>query len=214
MTKLSKRLESLAKFVLKNDRVVDVGCDHGYLSIFLVENNLAKKVVASDINQNALNMAINNIKKRNLKIETVLSDGLNNIDMHDINTIIISGMGTATILHILANHEKMKNVNKLIIQSNNDHELLRKSISKMGYFLTDEKYIKDKDKWYITSLFIKSDKVNTKKELEWGLLNNVQYNKYLIDKEQNILKKIPLGHFKIKLSKYFKIRKLKKAISR
>ncbi len=214
MTKLSKRLESLAKFVLKNDRVVDVGCDHGYLSIFLVENNLAKKVVASDINPNALNMAINNIKKRNLKIETVLSDGLNNIDMHDINTIIISGMGTATILHILANHEKMKNVNKLIIQSNNDHELLRKSISKMGYFLTDEKYIKDKDKWYITSLFIKSDKVNTKKELEWGLLNNVQYNKYLIDKEQNILKKIPLGHFKIKLSKYFKIRKLKKAISR
>ena len=214
MTKLSKRLESLAKFVLKNDRVVDVGCDHGYLSIFLVENNLAKKVVASDINPNALNMAINNIKKRNLKIEAVLSDGLNNIDMHDINTIIISGMGTATILHILANHEKMKNVNKLIIQSNNDHELLRKSISKMGYFLTDEKYIKDKDKWYITSLFIKSDKVNTKKELEWGLLNNVQYNKYLIDKEQNILKKIPLGHFKIKLSKYFKIRKLKKAISR
>lgn len=214
MTKLSKRLESLAQFVLKNDRVVDVGCDHGYLSIFLVENNLAKKVVASDINQNALNMAINNIKKRNLKIETVLSDGLNNIDMHDINTIIISGMGTATILHILANHEKMKNVNKIIIQSNNDHELLRKSISKMGYFLTDEKYIKDKDKWYITSLFIKSDKVNTKKELEWGLLNNVQYNKYLIDKEQNILKKIPLRHFKIKFSKYFKIRKLKKAISR
>ena len=65
MSKLSKRLESLALLVDKKDQLVDVGCDHGLLSIYLVQNNLCKKVIASDVNQNALNSAIKNISLRN-----------------------------------------------------------------------------------------------------------------------------------------------------
>ena len=70
MNKLSDRLKAIVKFVDKKDNIVDVGCDHGYLSIYLIENKLVNKVIASDINQNALNSAINNIKKSKLNIET------------------------------------------------------------------------------------------------------------------------------------------------
>ncbi len=213
MTRLSKRLQSLADFVLKNDKVADIGCDHGYLSIYLKENKLVKEIIASDINQKALDNAIKNIKKRNLDIETVLSDGLDNIETKKLNTLIISGMGTTTILHILDNKDKLKKINKLIIQSNNDHNILRKELNNRGYYLEDEKYIYDKKKWYVTSLFVKSDKKNTSKEIEYGLLNNFHYNNYLISKEKMILKKVPFFQINIKIKKYWQLRKLKKVIS-
>ena len=128
MSKLSKRLESLALLVDKKDSIVDVGCDHGLLSIYLVENKLCKKVIASDVNQNALNSAIKNISLRKLDIETVLSDGIEQVNLKEINTLIISGIGTSTILHILSDDNKLKKINKLILQSNNDHELLRSEL--------------------------------------------------------------------------------------
>ena len=153
MTRISKRLKSLVQFVDKNDNIVDVGCDHGLRSIYLVENNLCKKVIASDVNQNALNSAINNIKSRNLNIKTVLSDGIDNVDLNDINTLVISGMGTSTILHILKDDKKLKKVKKLILQSNNDHDILREKLNNKGYYLSDEMVIFDKGKWYVTMLF-------------------------------------------------------------
>ncbi len=213
MTKLSKRLKSLAEFVLKTDRVADIGCDHGYLSIYLKENNLVKDIIASDINQKALDGAINNIKKSKLDIKTVLSDGLTNIPLKGLNTLIISGMGTSTILHILEDKDKLKKIDKLIIQSNNDHNILRRELNKLGYYLKNEKYIFDKKKWYVTSLFIKDEKKNTKNEIEYGLLNNTDYNNYLIEQEKKIIKKISFIKLNIKLKKYIELWKLKKAIS-
>ena len=167
MTKLSKRLHSLALFVNNQDCLADIGCDHGYLSIYLKENNLVKYIIASDINQNALNSAISNINKRNLDIPTILSDGLNNI---------------------LNNKNKLKPIKKLIIQSNNDYELLRKELNNLGYYLEKEKYTYDKGKWYLTTLFIKSKKKNTLAEIKYGYLNNPEYNQYLIKQEHEILK--------------------------
>lgn len=213
MTKLSKRLQSLAEFVVKTDKAVDIGCDHGYLSIYLKENNLVKEIIASDINENALASAKENIKKRKLDIKTVLSDGLNNIEIKDFNTLIISGMGTSTILHILDNKDKLKKINKLIIQSNNDHKILRKELNKLGYYLEDEKYVYDKKKWYVSSLFIKSKKKNTDTEIEYGFLNNEDYNNYLVLQEKLIIKKIPFIKLNIKLKRYIKLWRLKKVIS-
>lgn len=214
MSKLSKRLESLALLVDKKDSIVDVGCDHGLLSIYLVENKLCKKVIASDVNQNALNSAIKNISLRKLDIETVLSDGIDSVNLKGINTLIISGMGTGTILHILKDDSKLTKINKLILQSNNDHSLLRKELNRKGYFLEKEVVLKDKGKWYVTMLFVKSDNRNTDKEIEYGFLNNSEYNEYLLNYYKKILKKIPLLSFKAKYNTYKIYIKLKKAISK
>ena len=213
MNKLSNRLKAIVKFVDKKDSIVDVGCDHGYLSIYLVENKLVKKVIASDINQNALNSAINNIKKSNLDIETVLSDGIKDVSLKGINTLVISGMGTSTILHILSDSNKLKNINKLLLQSNNDHEILRRSLNNIGYYLEDETYTFDKGKWYVTCKFVKSDNKNNVDVIKYGLLNNNEYNEYLLKYEENIVKRIPWKSIRAKIKAILKYKKLKKAIS-
>ena len=214
MNKLSNRLKAIVKFVDKKDSVVDVGCDHGYLSIYLKEVIKVKKIIASDINQNALNSAINNIKKSNLDIETVLSDGIKDVNLKGINTLVISGMGTSTIIHILSDRDKLKNINKLLLQSNNDHEDLRRNLNKFGYYLEDETYTFDKGKWYVTCKFIKSEQTNNEEVIKYGLLNNQEYNQYLLDYEKNIIKRIPWKSVKAKLKAILKYNKLKKTISK
>lgn len=212
MTRISKRLKAITSYVAKDDKVVDVGCDHGLLSIYLIENNLVSKVIASDVNENALKNAISNIEKRNLHIKTVLSDGIEKIDLKDINTLIISGMGISTILHILHDNKKLKKINKLIIQANNDHYILRENLNEKGYYLKEESYTYDKNKWYVTSLFVKSDNKNTIDVLKYGFLNNEDYNDYLLKKNYEILKKIPFSSFKAKFNRFKEIRNIKKAI--
>ncbi len=213
MTKISNRLKAVTLFLNKDDCVVDVGCDHGLLSLYLEEQSLVKKVIASDINQNALNNAILNIKKRNSNIKTYLSDGIDDVPLKGINTIIISGMGTRTILHILRDENKLKNINKIIIQSNNDYEILRKEMNKKGYYLEDEEYTYDKSIWYVTCFFIKKDKKNTPKEIKYGFLTNDEYNEYLINKERIIFHKIPSSSFFNKIKAYLKYQKVKRTIS-
>jgi len=191
VTNISKRLKSVVSFIDKDDSVVDVGCDHGLLSIYLVENKLVKEVIASDINQNALNSAIANIKARELEIPCVLSDGINDVSLDSVNTLVISGMGTSTIIHILSDKNKLKKIRKIITQSNNNHYELRSFMNEIGYYLKNENYTYDKGKWYVTSAFIKSGEKNEEMVLKYGLLNNEEYNDYLVSKYREIIEKIP-----------------------
>ena len=204
MNRLSKRLNVLASFVSKNDSLVDVGCDHGYLSIFLQENALCKKVICSDINENALNSAIKNIKDSKLDIKYYLSDGLKDVPMEGINTVLISGMGTSTIINILNDKDKINNINKIILQSNNNYEELRRYMNSIGYYLDKEEYVLDKKKWYVSMLFIKNNKRNTEKELKYGYINK-EYGLYLINSFKEINMKIPKNNIdKIKYEKKIK----------
>ena len=164
---ISLKLKAIAFFVEKNDRVVDIGCDHAYLCVYLAQNDLCKSIIASDINVNALNNAINNVTKYKLnkKIKCILSDGLNNVDEKNIDTVVIAGMGTKTIKHILNNKEKLKNINKIILSSNNDHYLLRKYMQKNHYKLVDEKIIYEKKHYYVISKYEKGKQRLKKSEL-------------------------------------------------
>ena len=212
MSSLSKRLKTITEFLNKDDSLVDVGCDHGLLSIYLIENNLVKKVIASDVNANALSSAINNISKANLDIETVLSDGIRDVDLNGINTLVIAGMGASTIRHILSDGDRLKNIDKIITQSNNDHEMLREFMNKIGYFLDNELYVLDKGKWYVTSSFVKSNKKNSKSIIKYGLLNNKEYNQYMIDSKEAILDKIPFSSIEARELLIKEIEELKRTI--
>ena len=120
--KISKRLTCIADMIPENSNVIDVGCDHGLLSIYL---DIEKKcrVLACDINKNALNNACINIKKNDAtNVKTLLTDGIENIEINSNDIIVIAGMGTTTIKHIL---ENKKLSNTLIISSNNQLYELR-----------------------------------------------------------------------------------------
>ena len=64
---IDNRLKSLTKYVDKNDYIIDIGCDHALLDIYLVKNKIANNIIVSDISNNALKQGINNIKKYNLE---------------------------------------------------------------------------------------------------------------------------------------------------
>ena len=189
---ISNRLKSLTKYIDKTDSVIDIGCDHALLDIYLVKENIIDKCMVSDVSSNALKQGIDNIKKYNLTefIETRCGNGLEVLNSNDnINTIIISGMGTNTILDIL-NNDYLKNINKLVIQSNKDYYMLRKEIVKFGFVIDIEEVIEDNDKIYINIVFIRGNKVYTEDELMYGtnsMINKEIYYKNLIEKKENIL---------------------------
>lgn len=183
---LSKRLLEISKYVDKNDSVLDLGCDHAYLSIYLKKNNLCKNVIASDISEKALEYAKENILKSNLDIHTFVSDGLNNIDEY-YDTAIIAGMGTNTILKILS-HKTLPN--KLIISSHNEHYKLRKNLIKIGYQIVEEKIIYDNGHYYIIIKCIKGKQKLSYKYLKFGFSNNKDYYNYLYNKNKKLIKKV------------------------
>ena len=203
----SKRIKALASDVSKKDTVLDVGCDHGYLSIYIKENKLCKEVYASDIKESALNVAKNNFKKHNLEIKNFVSDGFNDIPVQ-FDTAVIAGMGTSTILKIL-NHEKRPN--KLILGSQSELYRLRKNLYEMGYKLVDEQAILERGHYYIVLLYIKAKQKLNRNELKFGISNNDDYYEYLIRKNSEIIKKVP---FKKRIILYYDNFILKRLIRR
>ena len=159
---LNKRLETLSAFINDNEVVLDIGCDHGLLGIYLTLNKNNIKVISSDINKKPLDKAKENINKYGLdnKIEVRFGDGLS-VMTDDINTIVISGMGALNIINILKDINKYPNISKLVLSPNNDFKLLRKEICKLGFKIKKEEIVLEKGKYYLISEFIKGkDKVN------------------------------------------------------
>lgn len=215
---LSKRLNSLVKYIDYNDSVIDIGCDHALLDIHLVSNNIIPNLIVSDIHDQALASGVSNIKKAGLnnKIDARLGNGLEVLDEKDnINTVLISGMGTSTILAILKS-PYLNNIKKLVIQSNNNHEELRKVITSLGFFIEAEEYFIDKKKNYINIVFKRGKKNYTKDELRYGpfLIKNIDYLKFELNNCLKIKNLIKDSKLKQKISLNLEIIKIKKYIKR
>lgn len=197
----SKRLQQIAEFVESNNSVVDIGCDHGYLAIHLKQVKKCPVVIASDVNNSALNMAQKNIQKAQLsnEIPCILSNGLEEIPISKIDTAVIAGMGTHTILNILK-HQKVKKLKNIIIQSNNDMEHLRKSMQKKGYQIIKEAYVEEKGHDYFILKYQIGTQKLTELELKYGFYKkeNEQYYYKIIDEKKRIQKRLPWHNIKRK----------------
>lgn len=210
----SLRLKTIASFIEKEDKIADIGCDHAYLSIYLKKNNLCNKVIATDINQNALNVAKKNIQKNNLlkEIPTYLSDGLKNVEDNDIDTLVISGMGTNTILQIIENANNFP-IKKLILQSNNDLYLLRNALKKQKYYLQKEKVIYEKNHYYVIGVYTKEYASLTLREKLFGKYDasNTSYYLSVYNELLAINKKLSFKkNYKQKIKVLYKMVLLKK----
>lgn len=95
MIAIDKRLKAIAGFVTQGGFTVDVGADHGYLSIYLIESGQSQRVLATDVREGPLSSARQNIAAHMLdgKIDTLLTDGLNGVELRDVTDIVIAGMG-------------------------------------------------------------------------------------------------------------------------
>ncbi len=222
MNNLSNRLKEIASFIPDNVKMVDIGCDHALLDIYLYKNRKNIKIIASDINENALEQAKKNIKKYKLDkfIETRLSNGLDNINSNEIDTIVISGMGSHTIVGILRmNQKKIINVDNIIIQSNNHIDFLRERIIELNYYIDSEKLVKDNNIIYTIISFKKGKKRYNKKEIFFGpyLLkeNSILFkekNKQDLEKLEYLYKIIPKSHILHRIKIRNKINMYKKLV--
>ena len=187
------RIESIYSFIDKNDKVVDVGCDQAKLGIMLAKSNI--KSIASDISINVILRAKEDINKLGYSnyIDLRVSDGLSNIKEGEADTVVLSGMGTHTILEIL-NNTKLR-FKKVITISNNYHDILRTKMNDLNYKIDRELIIKENNKYYNLILFKEGNNDLTRKEIFLGknhiddnLYNdylNYLKNKYLSIKEQS-----------------------------
>lgn len=210
---ISNRLKTIADMIDSDYHVIDVGCDHALLDIYLTLNKKIK-CTAIDNKEKVINYSKENIEKYNLtsKIELILNDGLENIKIHDDDIIVLAGLGTKTILNIIAN----KNIKHLIVQSNDDVYNLRYQLTKLNYKVIDEKIVYEKKKYYTIIKLEKGKAKYSKKELEYGPIllkeKNKVFDKYLIkriDYFEMLLKQVPQKYIIKKLKIKSKIKKLK-----
>ncbi|RUR41887.1 SAM-dependent methyltransferase [Clostridium perfringens] len=148
---LSKRLKRIAEHVDKCESVADIGTDHGYIPIYLVKEGICKKAIASDINKGPIEKAKVNVAFEGVsdKIKCLLGPGLNPLKVGEVNGVILAGMGgnlTRDIL--LADMDKVKKYDFIILQPAQNPEVLREFLYKNDYEIIDEDLIKDEGRFY------------------------------------------------------------------
>lgn len=139
MKSLDSRLMAAAAFVTPGGRVADIGTDHGYLPVWLVQNGRADSAIAADINPMPLESAAANIAQAGLqdRIQTCLTDGLEGLPLEEITDIVIAGMGGMLIAEILGKHLPLAGKN-LILQPMTQAPFLRKWLCENGFAILDE----------------------------------------------------------------------------
>lgn len=169
--KLSNRLIAIANFVPKNSIVADIGTDHGYIPVYLVENNIAKKVIGTDISKGSLDKIIDYIKTLNLEhiIDARLGDGLEVIKPYEVDTVIIAGMGGLLIRDILEkNKEVTDSIANFILQPMVAAKELRQYLVDNNFEIIEEELVKEDGKYY-EIIFAKKGKSYIEKEIYYEI---------------------------------------------
>jgi len=142
---LSKRLQVCCSLIDRGQRVADVGCDHGYLGIHLLQSGIASSVIASDIHEQPLSSALHNAHKYGVadKMTFYISDGVRNIP-RDFDTLVCAGMGADTMISILEAATWLQDPRyKLILQCQSKLPMLRSYLSDHGFHIRQEIPLRD-----------------------------------------------------------------------
>ena len=196
---LSKRMKAIADMVPVCECVADIGCDHGFIDIKLIQDKKAGHAVAMDINEGPLLRAKEHIRQYGLedRIEVRLSDGAKELKSNEADTAIIAGMGGRLITRIISDDmEKFRAMKSLILSPHTETENVRSFLCEKGFRTEDEDMVFEDDKYYtiIRCRFAGGD---VQKPDEAGIL----YGPVLIEKKHPVLK----GFLENELSKFDEI---------
>lgn len=151
MNRLSERLLHIAAQVTTGEVLADVGCDHGYLPIYLVQKGLMNRAIAMDINEGPLLRAKEHIEQEKLGgyIQTRQSDGLEKLTAGEADAVIIAGMGGNLTMDILTRGEAVvRSLQQLILEPQSDLAAVREFLRKKNFYIENEDLVLEDGKYY------------------------------------------------------------------
>lgn len=192
---LSKRLQAVADMVTCKGTVCDVGCDHGYVSIYLIRRQICSKVIAMDVRTGPLQRAKEHIADYGLTeyIETRLSDGLAQVGITEADALICAGMGGRLMQKILSRgQEKTAGMQELILQPQSEIPLFRKFLKENGFHIARENIIWEDGKYYPILRVTKESDAEAEKPEEfsvecWEVLSE-KYGPWILKEKHPVLK--------------------------
>lgn len=183
---LSERMLRTAAMVSRGTTVADVGCDHAYTSVYLIEQGIATGVVAMDVNKGPLAKARENVDKFGMqdKIDLRLSDGLEKLAPGEADTILIAGMGGPLMERILAAYPAtLSKAKELVLQPQSEVASLRRFVQKQGFRITEEDMLKEDGKFYVMM-----HAVPTEETQQYEEACDYEYGKLLMEESNEVLK--------------------------
>ena len=181
---LSFRMQQVAAMVEPCRTAADVGCDHGYVAMELVEKGIVRQMIAMDVRKGPLARAEENVRQRQLqaRIACRLSDGLEALSPGEADSIIIAGLGGPLMIHILergSNHRL--GTEALILQPQSDIPAVRRYLHRIDYEIVKESMVFEDEKYYV----IMKGKPQTDR-LAWNAVE-YQYGRDLLRQRSPIL---------------------------
>ena len=157
---LSKRLQAVADLLDCHEKIADIGCDHGFVSIYLIESGKASWCLAMDVNKGPLERAKEHVIEKRLStyIETRLSDGAKEIQLvkdeqgnekPEVQAALIAGMGGKLMIQILKDSlKKFQGMEEFVLQPQSEIAKVREFVREMGYHIDKEDMVLEDGKFY------------------------------------------------------------------
>ena len=193
---ISKRIRTIGDFISANEKVADIGADHGYLELYLLQKYPEIFITAIENKRGPYSILERNLKEfKNVKLS--LSDGLDEV-YESTSTLVFAGMGGLNIKKIVDKHkEKLSFINKIVVDAHRDIDVVRKTLINYGFEITKEVLVYEDDKFYLINVFIKSKKVHlySDDEIEFGykIYDDKLWPKYrdfMINRNKETIEKI------------------------
>ena len=127
--KLTDRLLKIADLVTKGKKIADIGTDHGYIPVYLLNKGHVDFAILADVNKGPLENARSEVRHNNLtdKVDLRLGSGIEVLNENEVDEVIIAGMGGILISELLeAKKSVAHNLDKLILQPMQAQDELRK----------------------------------------------------------------------------------------
>lgn len=188
MIHISERLKTAAGLIGDGKRLADVGTDHGYVPIYLMEQGRIPCAIAMDINRGPLARAEEHIRRFGMEsyIQTRLSDGVAALGAGEADCILIAGMGGGLVIHILESGSGVcQSVSELVLQPQSELARVRSFLDENGYVVETEEMVKEDGKYYpmMRVHYEPSAKESSPKDKEIFY----RYGRFLLEKKHPVL---------------------------